>query len=178
MKEKEGKSKGRNNVIKKKVLSLLELKWKYWASTILCQPLILRTGSRGYWTSECGKNTSPLSTKYYHTLPFSRISDRPSTPSFLSSNRQERLTHLFQQSEAALMSSWQTEQSSPVNTAGMASDHGRITLSWQRCEVMSACDEIIMQAHLPACDVSTVLAWLSTVQLLSLYWWKWGETWK
>lgn len=56
-------------------------------------------------------------------------------------------------------------QSSSVNTAGTASDLRRITLGWQRCEVMSTCDEIIMRAQLPACDVSKALAWLSTVEL-------------
>ena len=56
-------------------------------------------------------------------------------------------------------------QSGPVNRAGMASGLWRITLGWQRCKVMSACGEIIMWAHLPACDVSMALPWLGIVEL-------------
>ncbi len=96
-------------------------------------------------------------------LPFSNLSDGPSTPTFAHSCQTDRRGWLTRFREVKVRWCHLDRQSSPVNTAGMASDLGRITLSWQRCEVMSACDEIIMRAHLPACDVSTTLAWLSTV---------------
>lgn len=99
------------------------------------------------------------------------------SPPLLPSNRQERLTHSFQGSEAALMSSWQTEQSSKHSRDGVRPR--RITLDWQRCEVMSACDEIIMWAHLPVCNVSMALAWLSIMELFHPHYFKWrGEVWK
>lgn len=105
---------------------------------------------RKCWMWLCVNSSPPL---YMSSLSPSLCS---SPLPLLSSSRQtDRSGWLTRFREVKLRWCHLDRQSRPVNTAGMASDFESITLKgWQRCEVMSACDEIIIRAHLPACDVT------------------------
>lgn len=82
------------------------------------------------------------------------------------SDRQRRLTHSFQGKRRCA-------DVTLIDRVVQHTQRGRRQTSdaspcgWQKCEVMSACDEVVMWAHL-ACDVSTAIP----------YFWKWEETWK
>ena len=149
----------------------LGMRWKL--STIVLSLSTLMLDILSFQAFQMGTPCSSLS---FLSFCFFLSSPLLSSP-LLSSNRQERLTHSFQGSEAALMSSWQTEQSSKHSRDGVRPRTHHSRLTEVRGDVSVWWNHYASTSSSAWCQRGPGHDWAAW-NCFSPFYWERGETWK